>query len=68
MNDSNVTQVTAAPARRACLVEGCSCKDARILSTRRAADVAALARNRGETALRVIAVDPGWRLPSPTAG
>ena len=71
MNDSDVTQVsqvTAAPARRACLVDGCSCKDPRILSTRRAAYVAALARSHGETALRVITVEPDWRLPSPTDG
>ena len=71
MNDSDVThvtQVTAAPARRACLVDGCSCKDARILSTRRAAYIAALARSRGETALRVVAADPDWMLPTPTDG
>ena len=48
----------------ACLVAGCTCKDARILSHRRAAFVAAMARQNGETADRVIAPDPEWRLPS----
>jgi hypothetical protein len=48
----------------ACLVAGCTCKDARILSHRRAAFIAAMARQNGETADRVIAADPEWRLPS----
>jgi len=48
----------------ACLVAGCTCKDARILSHRRAAFIAAMARQNGETAARVIAPDPEWRLPS----
>jgi hypothetical protein len=58
--------VVAAPARQACLVPGCSCKDARIVSHRRAAFFAAIAKGRGETADRIVAVDPTWRLPSPT--
>ena len=37
----------------ACLVAGCSCKDACIVSHRRAAFFAALARRTGETADRV---------------
>ena len=48
----------------ACLVAGCTCKDARILSHRRAAFIAAMARQNGETAARVIVPDPEWRLPS----
>ena len=48
----------------ACLVAGCTCKDARILSHRRAAFITAMARQNGETAARVIAPDPEWRLPS----
>ena len=48
----------------ACLVAGCTCKDARIVSHRRAAFIAAMARQNGETADRVIAPDPEWRLPS----
>jgi hypothetical protein len=48
----------------ACLVAGCTCKDPRIVSHRRAAFIAAMARQNGETAHRVIAPDPEWRLPS----
>ena len=49
-----------------CLVAGCPCKDARIVSLRRAAFFADLARRAGETANRVIAPDAGWRLPAPS--
>jgi hypothetical protein len=49
---------------RGCLVAGCACMDARILSLRRARFHAYLARTRGESADRVIAPDPGWRLPT----
>jgi hypothetical protein len=52
--------------RRSCLVEGCTCSDPRIVSRRRAAFFAALARTAGETADRVIAVEPGWRIPAAT--
>lgn len=48
--------------RRGCLAPGCGCMDARIVSLRRARFHAYLARSRGETADRVIAPDPGWRL------
>jgi hypothetical protein len=48
---------------RACLVSGCTCKDARIVSHRRAGFFAALARRTGETADRIIGVDPDWALP-----
>jgi hypothetical protein len=51
----------------ACLVAGCTCKDARILSTRRAAYFASIAASRGETAARHIAADDGWRLPTSPA-
>ena len=47
----------------ACLVAGCPCKDARIVSIRRAAFFAAVARRTGQTAGRVIAPEPSWRLP-----
>lgn len=50
------------PARRMCLVEGCPCKDARIVSHRRAAFFAAWAIDHGETANRVVEPDPTWRL------
>ena len=53
----------AATLRSGCLVEGCPCKDARIVSHRRARFFAAVARRNGETASRVIDVDPEWRLP-----
>ena len=47
-----------------CLVAGCSCKDARIVSLRRAAFFAAVARHAGETAERHVAPDPAWRIPT----
>ena len=53
---------TDRPAHRACLVAGCTCKDARIVSHRRAAFFAALARDHGETANRIVEPDPTWRL------
>ena len=57
---------TSAPAlRTGCLVEGCTCKDARIVSPRRAAFFARIARLNGETADRVMPVEAAWSLPSP---
>jgi hypothetical protein len=66
---------TDRPVRPACLATGCTCKDARIVSTRRAAFFAAQARAHGETADRSIEPDPRWRsllaparpFPPPTA-
>jgi hypothetical protein len=57
------------PGRRGCLVEGCPCKDARIVSQRRAAFFAAWARDHGETANRAVQPDAEWRIPTllPTA-
>lgn len=49
-------------SRRGCLAAGCGCMDTRIVSPRRARFHAYLARASGETADRVIAPDPGWRL------
>jgi hypothetical protein len=65
MDATNATLTTSAqePTRRACLVEGCPCKDARILSHRHAAFIAALARSRGQTADRVLTPEAGWRIP-----
>ncbi len=51
--------------RTACLVAGCPCKDARIVSHRRAAFYAAWAREHGETADRMVGADPGWSISSP---
>ena len=49
-------------SRPPCLVDGCTCKDARIVSRRKAAYFAARARGNGQTADRVIAPEPGWRI------
>jgi hypothetical protein len=54
----------AHPAKRACLVPGCPCKDARIVSHRRARFFASIARTLGETADRFVAPDPDWRIPA----
>ena len=54
MNGHDVSETTASTARRACLVEGCTCKDARIVSTRRATYFASVAKARGETADRIV--------------
>jgi hypothetical protein len=48
--------------RSVCLVEGCPCKDARIVSQRRAAFFAAWAVANGETADRVVPADLSWRI------
>jgi hypothetical protein len=48
----------------ACLATGCTCKDARIVSHRRAAFFAAVARRTGETADRIVATEAGWRIPT----
>jgi len=64
MNGPDVTEITTSPARRACIVEGCTCKDARILSSRRAAYFASVAKARGETADRVVEADPSWAIPA----
>ena len=50
--------------RPLCLVAGCTCKDARIVSSRRARFFADLARAKGETANRVVRPEPGWTLPA----
>ena len=64
MDSQQVSHQAVDRGRRGCLVEGCPCKDARIVSHRRASFFAAMARRNGETADRVIAPDPQWRLPS----
>jgi hypothetical protein len=53
----------AAPVTRGCLQDGCPCRDVRIVSHRKAAFFAAMARRAGETADRVITPDPAWTLP-----
>jgi hypothetical protein len=51
------------PFRRACLKDGCPCKDARIVSRRRGAFFAVVARQAGETADRIIPAELGWQIP-----
>ena len=63
MNGHDVTEITTSTPRSACLVEGCSCKDVRIVSTRRASYFASVAKARGETADRTVEADPNWILP-----
>ena len=63
MNGPDTIITESQPSRRSCLVDGCSCKDARILSHRRAAYFASQARANGETADRIIPADSAWRLP-----
>jgi hypothetical protein len=52
--------------RRGCLVEGCPCKDARIVSPRRTAFFAAWARDHGETADRTVVPEHEWQIPTST--
>jgi len=59
-----IVEATETPAPGACLLSGCTCKDARIVSSRRARFFADLAKAQGETALRVIRPEPGWTLPT----
>jgi hypothetical protein len=64
MNSSQLSLQAGDRARRGCLVEGCPCKDARIVSRRRAAFYHAWARDHGETADRAISPELGWRIPT----
>jgi hypothetical protein len=59
---------SAPPMRSACLVPGCPCKDARFVSHRRAAFFAALARRSGETADRMVPVEPDWTIGTRVRG
>ena len=56
-------EAVATQVRGACLVDGCPCKDARIVSHRRDAFFAANARRTYQTADRVVAPQAGWRIP-----
>ena len=62
LQTERLSQATERPGRRACLVAGCTCKDARIVSHRRAAFFADWAKGHGETADRYVGPDPTWRL------
>jgi hypothetical protein len=64
--DTQATRARGVKGHRpACLVPGCPCKDARIVSHRRAAFYAAWAREHGETADRIVIVDPDWAISQP---
>ena len=64
MDSLQVMHRAVDPGRRGCLVEGCPCKDARIVSQRRAAFFAAWARDHGETANRAVKPDAEWPIPT----
>ena len=64
--DTNEIKPESRPeqAHRAhCLVAGCPCRDARIVSQRRARFFAHLAVTNGQTAGRVVLPEPGWTIP-----
>ena len=63
-DDAISTPGTPTRDRAVCLVQGCPCRDARIVSRRRASFFADLARAKGETARRVIRPEAGWTLPT----
>jgi len=63
LRTGNVLELITPSTTGACLVAGCPCKDARIVSHRRAAFFAAVARQSGQTADRVIVAEPSWRIP-----
>jgi len=64
MDSQQVIHFTGDRVVRGCLVEGCPCKAARIVSRRRAAFFATWAREHGETADRAVAPEAGWRIPT----
>ena len=64
MDSPQVSHQAVDRGRRGCLVEGCPCKDARIVSKRRAAFFAAWAQDHGETANRSVAAELDWRIPT----
>jgi hypothetical protein len=67
MDNQPVSHGVPEQGRRGCLVAGCPCKDARIVSQRRAAFFAAWARDHGETANRTVVPEIDWRLPTITS-
>lgn len=62
-NETTTTTGQGRETRSGCLVAGCPCRDARIVSHRRARFFAHLAVVNGETAKRVIRPEPGWEIP-----
>ena len=64
MDSPQVSHQAVDRGRRGCLVDGCPCKDARIVSKRRTAFFAAWATQHGETANRAIDPEQGWQIPT----
>ena len=64
MDSQGVSHRAVDQGRRGCLVEGCPCKDARIVSKRRSAFFAVWAEQHGETADRIVAPELEWRIPT----
>jgi hypothetical protein len=62
-NDLIASHGSKGAPRSGCLVEGCPCRDARIVSHRRARFFAHLAVANGETAQRVVAAEADWAIP-----
>jgi hypothetical protein len=62
-NDLITSHGSRGGPRSGCLVEGCPCQDARIVSHRRARFFAHLAVESGETAQRVVLPEPDWTIP-----
>lgn len=62
MDSQPVSHQAVDRGRRGCPVEGCPCKDARIVSKRRTAFFAAWATEHGETADRAVPPEIGWRI------
>ena len=62
-NDLIASHGSKGKPRSGCLVEGCPCLDARIVSHRRARFFAHLAVVNGETAQRVVVPELGWSIP-----
>ena len=64
MDVSDTRPQDAGPSRASrCLAAGCPCRDARIVSHRRARFFHHLAVVNGETADRVIVAEPDWMIP-----
>ncbi len=64
MDRQQVSDQAVDPGRHGCLVDGCPCKDARIVSKRRSAFFAAWAKQHGETANRIVVPELDWPIPT----
>ena len=63
VSDARPAQGPGPTRPSSCLAPGCPCRDARIVSHRRARFFHHLAVVNGETADRVIVADPDWSIP-----